>query len=191
LARPPRRGSSWRWFFLAGSTSSHRTILLVLLTSATLTISPLTAQPLRDVEPRALEDLLLLDRTPPSPSRLEVSGRWSAESAFLQLTIEHRGERPPGDLLVYAEPSHRLLLVEWEAPPSIERRALIEKDSPLAVRSGGKARLELAIPFAPEEDTGILVQVLTRDGSRRTLLAGRVRSLRDFSVAADVFSARD
>ena len=104
-------------------------------------------------------------------------------SDLFRLVVEYEtdGTARYRALLVYAEPSHRLLFVQWNGPPTAYERASID-EAPLAVFETDSQRRYATIRFRPERDDRILVQAITPWNERRDVLTGRVGNLCDFAV---------
>jgi hypothetical protein len=118
----------------------------------------------------------------PDPSKLSIRGTCLPDD-LLRLVVEYEtdGEARYRALLVYAEPSHRLLFVQWNGPPDASQRASI-LEQPLAVFEQDSQRRHATIRFRPERDDRIRVQAITPWNERRDVLAGRVGNLCDFAV---------
>ncbi len=118
----------------------------------------------------------------PDPSKLSIRGTCLPDD-LLRLVIEYEtdGTARYRALLVYAEPSHRLLFVQWNGTPTASERASIA-ETPLAVFEQDSQRRYATVRFRPERDNRILVQAITPWNERRDVLAGRVASLCDFAV---------
>jgi hypothetical protein len=118
----------------------------------------------------------------PDPSKLSVRGTCLPDD-LLRLVVEYEtdGTARYRALLVYAEPSHSLLFVQWNGPPTASERASIA-ETPLAVFEQDSQRRYATVRFRPERDNRILVQAITPWNERRDVLAGRVGSLCDFAV---------
>jgi hypothetical protein len=118
----------------------------------------------------------------PDPSKLSVRGTCLPDD-LLRLVVEYEtdGTARYRALLVYAEPSHRLLFIQWNGPPTASERASIA-ETPLTVFDQDSQRRYATVRFRPEHDNRILVQAITPWNERRDVLAGRVGSLCDFAV---------
>jgi hypothetical protein len=122
----------------------------------------------------------------PDPSKLSVSGTCLADDAY-RLVVEYEtdGAARYRALLVYAEPSHRLLFVQWNRPPGASERATIA-EQPLALFERDSQRRHATFRFRPERDDRIVVQAISEWNERREVLAGRVANLCDFAVESRV-----
>ncbi|HVR29122.1 MAG TPA: hypothetical protein VMS86_06250 [Thermoanaerobaculia bacterium] len=149
----------------------------------------------------------------PDPSRLVVRGRCLPGEDLYRLVVEYEtdGSARYRALAVFAEPSHRLLFVQWNGVPRPEERAALEERlahaegggeeparwsrtrggpahgsagarGPLAVFEQDSQRRHATFRFRPEGDDRILVQVLTAWNEWRDALEGRVGDLCDFTV---------
>jgi hypothetical protein len=118
----------------------------------------------------------------PDPSKLSVRGACLPDDRF-RLVVEYEtdGAARYRALLVYAEPSHRLLFLQWNGrPDSYERASIVE--TPLAAFEEDSQRRYATFRFRPERDDRIVVQAITPWNERRDVLAGRVGNLCDFAV---------
>lgn len=159
-----------------------------LVTSVAL-LALLASNGLAQEEPSATElGLDLIDRMP-SPSHLAVAGRLLKNEGTYHLTVEYRTatKKRHKALLLYAEPSHRLLFVQWTHAPAPEIRSRVNAEGPLATRVGDYERRSLKIPFDPGEDDSVRAVVLTWDDRRLEVLRGKVEDLRSFAVESVVF----
>jgi hypothetical protein len=118
----------------------------------------------------------------PEPSKLSIRGTCLPDDLF-RLVVEYETDGAPRyrALLVYAEPSHRLLFLQWNAPPDASERASI-LEQPLAVFEQDSQRRYATFRFRPQRDDRIRVQAITPWNERRDVLAGRVGNLCDFAV---------
>ena len=140
-------------------------------------------------EGRLLEELPPFPDAPliesiPAPSRVALEGRCLAGDRY-RLTLEYETEGSPRyqALLVYAEPSHRLLLVQWNGKPADESMRRIAKERSLVTFEQDAARRYVTIPFTPVEDDGLLVEILTLYDERIKAISGKVADMCKLSVA--------
>jgi hypothetical protein len=119
----------------------------------------------------------------PDPSHLAVRGLCLPASDRYRLIVEYEtdGAARYRALLVYAEPSHRLLFLQWNQAPDPGQRASIA-ETPLALFEQDSQRRYATFPFRPGGDDRIRVQVITAWNERVDALAGRVANLCDFAV---------
>jgi hypothetical protein len=118
----------------------------------------------------------------PDPSKLVIRGVCLPDDRF-RLIVEYEtdGAARYRALLVYAEPSHRLLFVQWNGRPDSYERASIA-EAPLASFDEDSQRRYATFRFRPERDNRIRVQAITPWNERREVLMGRVGDLCDFAV---------
>jgi hypothetical protein len=119
----------------------------------------------------------------PEPSLLSVKGFCLPTGDRYRLVVEYEtdGAARYRALLVYAEPSHRLLFVQWNGAPDADERATIA-ETPLVVFEQDSQRRYATFSFRPGKDDRILVQAITPWNERLDVLTGRVASLCDFAV---------
>jgi hypothetical protein len=118
----------------------------------------------------------------PDPSKLSIRGTCLPDDLFrLVIEYESDGAARYRALLVYAEPSHRLLFLQWNGrPDAYERASIVE--TPLSAFEQDSQRRYATFRFRPERDDRIRVQAITPWNERRDVLAGRVDNLCDFAV---------
>jgi hypothetical protein len=118
----------------------------------------------------------------PDPSKLSIRGTCLPDDLF-RLVVEYETDGAPRyrALLVYAEPSHRLLFLQWNGLPDASERASI-LEQPLAVFEQDSQRRYATFRFRPQRDDRIRVQAIAPWNERRNLLVGRVGDLCDFAV---------
>lgn len=119
----------------------------------------------------------------PDASRLSIKGSCLAEGDRYRLVVEYETDGPARyrALLVYAEPSHRLLFLQWNGAPLASERAAVA-ETPLAVFDQDSQRRYATFQFRPERDDRIRVEAITTWNERRVVLAGRVGDFCDFAV---------
>lgn len=121
--------------------------------------------------------------TGPEPSLLVVRGTCLPHSDRYRLIVEYEtdGAARYRALLVYAEPSHRLLFLQWNGTPDAGERASIA-ETPLVVFEQDSQRRYATFPFRPGVDDRIRIEAITAWNERIDVLSGRVGSLCDFAV---------
>jgi len=130
---------------------------------------------------------------------LAVMGRQLETGRFnLSLELHEFQERPPVELkgrapfgagiLVWAEPSHTLLLAFWNSKqPAESTRDRLRAWSPLVEVEGDlkESQPRVTIPYEPSFDEGIVVEVVRADGDRFVLMGAKV-DMRSFNVTTKV-----
>jgi len=114
---------------------------------------------------------------------LSVAGKAEGQGAYtLRLTFHPVASFPVHAVLVYAEPSHRLLAVIQDAksrPLPEAGEALVAVESELSHTVAPSLRFA----FDPQEDRGIAVELRTSQGA--LLLARAQVSLREFAFSSE------
>ena len=163
-----------------------------LLAAVSVGAAVVRAQPLADastIESNAVEEGVAFSPEiweVPDPSKLSIRGACLPDDQF-RLVVEYEtdGSARYRALLIYAEPSHRLLFVQWNGRPDAYERASLA-DRPLVSFDEDSQRRYATFRFRPERDDRILVQAITSSNERRDVLKGRVGDLCGFAVENNV-----
>jgi hypothetical protein len=122
-------------------------------------------------------------------SQVKAMGKSDDGKYKLALEYQPGAEAPvPACILVWAEPSHTLLLAHWNRSANSEKveAALSADGPPLARTEGvlGKSQPRVIIPYEVSDDTAVVVEFVRPNGERQVVL-GAQTSLDTFNVSSE------